>query len=521
MSIFNREEHIEKQMNKIQSDIQIEYLIKCATEKLELSRQQIVCEVFEDYIIDVLKCDHNTFRELRYGYPFPLFIKQTEILHSNCKVIVSLAGSIIRKEQHESLIQKLESQYEIRCNSILNEDFKRIVEDGLRENWDEYLYIDPYRFIGDGFIGLACADALARKNGKQVKNLTHNEALRHAPFLSADPIEYVKHRISSKCIVMPNFIDDQLDKTFFIINSALSAPHDVLMLVPGRSLIIRRRKDGTAELFKLAGDEFILLEKNKEEMLSEAMNVFGLKCEYKYSAQRKTNRTLVNPLTSKKSKYLEPALALKISDKLGAKLITSYGSTEEINSLNKQTLNPKNISELIDSIENSDFVCTIDTAVAHIANRLNKLCVVIYNSQNWDGDSIISSIHNSSLGFSSQKQNFLPLICNFENCNHEKILSLISAIRDVIDFSWDKKTIEMAGNISMELEIGADSLDRFDTLHSLLITQFGLQFPSIALLNEFYYDFYRSSSICINNFGYRKLIEKIGPLYKLGFIVTK
>lgn len=98
MSIFNREEYIENQLSEILSNIQIEYLIKCATEKLELSRQRVVCEVFDDYVIDVLKCDHNTFRELRYGYPFPLFIKQTEILHSNCKVIVSLAGSIIRKE---------------------------------------------------------------------------------------------------------------------------------------------------------------------------------------------------------------------------------------------------------------------------------------------------------------------------------------------------------------------------------------------------------------------------------------
>jgi hypothetical protein len=521
MLIFDKEEYIENQLNQILSNVQLEYLIKSATEKLIRTGQQFVCAVFDDLVIDISTCDHNTFRELRYGYPFPLFIKQTKNLHLNCKVIVSLAGSKIRKKQHEGLIEKLVSQYEIQCNTISSEDFKIIAENGLKEKWDEYLYIDPYRFVGDSFIGLVCADALARKNEVQVNNLTHNEALRHAPFLAADPIEYVKNCISSKCIVMPNFIDDQWDETFFIINSALSAPHDILMLIPGRNLIIWKKKGGIVELFKLTGEEFILWKKNKEEMLFDAMNVFNLEIEYKYSAQRKTNHTIVNPLTSKKNKNLKPELALRICDILDAKLIVSYDHAVEINTAKNQVLNPKNISELICAIENSDFVCTADTAVAHIANRLNKFCIVIYNNQNWDCDSIISSIHNSSLGFSSRKQNFLPLICNFEKCNHERIITLISEIRNIINFSWDEKILELISNITNEFEIGADSSERFDTLHSLLITQMSLQFPSITYLYEFYYDFYRNSSICLNNFSYRKLIEKLGPLYKLGFIVTK
>lgn len=519
MPIFINEEYILKKLNKIKFNIDIENSIKCAIDKIDSKKKQKICEILDDVVIDVSFCDQDTYRDLRYGYPFTLFTKTTDISHKNCKVAVSLTGPTIRKKQYSSLICKLKSSFELKSSSISSENFKKISSKELKKPWDEFLYVDPYRFIGDSFIGLVCADALMKKKGVPVKKFTHNKELRVTPFMSVDPIDYIKSYASSKCIVMPNFIDDQLDHTYFLINAALSNDYDVLLLVPGRNLIIKKQNN-IIEIFKLADEEFILWKKSKEEMLYDALQVFDLEVEYQCHASKKTDRVLINPLTSKVTKDFNPELTNELFKKLGGRLITGFGSRITTDLKNEQILAPQNISELIHAIEDSDFICTADTAVGHIANRLNKVCVVIYNSLNWDGDSIVSSIHNSSMGFSSRKQNFLPLICNFENCNYEKLADLISALRNIIKFSWDTETIKLVNTLSKEHATSVKSSEGFEHLNSSLLNQFSKQFPDIQYLNEFYYDYYQHSSICLNDFVYRVQIERVGPIHKLGFIIA-
>lgn len=475
-------------------------------------KEKSICITSPETIIEIKPSQNSHRREYRYGFPFAIFTKITNVEDKNSKVVISMTGSKLRQKQHEELIRTLGVCFGLTEHRVSSKYFLKLAESTLSKQWNEFIYIDPYQFIGDSVIGLSMADALARKVNTPITNLTQNSILRKTLYAAKEPIKYLQSGNHTKLVLMPNFIDYQIEDTFDIIKTVLRGKFDSVLLIPGRNLIVTKIDDEIA-IYKSVTKEFILKAESKEQMLQNSLNVFGLQIKYENKPFEEGNRVLINPLTSNPARNFPKELTDKIIDRLDGNVIASYGSTKKQYS-QKRFLHIGNSQELLDEIHSSDIVITADTGVAHIANRFNKFCIVIYNSTNWDADSILSSIHNSPMGFASRKNNFIPIIFN-PNSNYQSLIDLIIEMKTMMNCKWQPIEVDMLKSVYEQYKQGPKNRRQYELLKNVAIRELSKAYPHTKLLNNFYYDFYSNSSLCKKNFKYHELTEQIGPCFKL------
>ena len=475
----------------------------------------------------------NIYCKLCIGFPFPVIEFDQKVEYPSLIITYHFQGEEVRLLQTKNLEYKLNT----RVKYLNSNSFKKLAIQNINDNYDESIYIDPFRFIGDSFISLRIYDKIKPLiNSNSFNALSYNEILFGTfPFCDIHPIDYIKESLSTKLfIIQPDFIDDQFLNSTNLIQEIGKLEKNITLWILGRNMIISKsRETNKIDIYKNSMHEFILWDDNKEIMLTNALDSFiSDKNRHGYESNTYRKEVLINPYSSSQLKNLNSLIVLSILDTVEkTKLLLDNSNTQFQSYWKSVTENYDinfrhsfNLSTTHEEIKNSDIIFTADTAVAHIANRLGKICFVIYNFDRWDSTSFLSIIHSSFLGFASHNINFIPILLSFSKFKEKEKLSTL--FREFLNF-FDLKHIPydlLNPTVNYINSVVNDDKELINENRTKFINHISLDFPAFYEIDKFYYSNFSESEIQIlekEMVNFKIRIELISPTYKLALMVMK
>jgi hypothetical protein len=136
---------VERQLRDKISEIDLEAIVK---NELTKNKRFSLYEVSDDILI-MFNHTEKGQSKLNIGFPFP--VRTADYSHNlnNLKISFFIRGEPLRKIQRDS-IKSMSTYYsEISRQS----SFSRLVKEKIAQP-SRFIYVDPYTFIGDSFIGL-------------------------------------------------------------------------------------------------------------------------------------------------------------------------------------------------------------------------------------------------------------------------------------------------------------------------------------------------------------------------------
>jgi hypothetical protein len=362
---------------------------------------------------------------LNIGFPFPIIsYKLNSLSCINVNVDFCYRGETLRKFQRDMLNTLSDKLFWVYYDDPSL--FKSQINQSCR-NANDWIYVDPYTYIGDSIIGLHFMDAFKKKyNFKKFK--VFSRAYNHLPLnvetYPIDPILLKKIIQDNSVVVMPDLIDTHWSTTLYLIKQICYVKSDILIV--GRNMHIKMGEWIQINYFN--SSDPLLRNKNIEEYMDDCLEIF-LNLDRNYEKVPRIciispKKILICPLSSSIWRDLPPELILSISEKLRQegfkKIFISLGvySNQKDRRWNKNF--QKKLSERSDDLqrvcfplwfkslrdmaafikkENIQIAITADTSTAHLLNRLNIPNITIYHERSWDGMSVQSLASNSPLGF--------------------------------------------------------------------------------------------------------------------------
>ena len=388
-----------------------------------------------EFSMVVLKRTNTPIHYLNIGFPFPLISKDIqfkEFTTLKTSINIFLRGEPIRKIQRE--------KYTALCDKkINNENF-----DTSNIAINKIIYIDPYTFIGDSFIGLHFIEEVS-KNYALTKDPTiqiiSRQYLELEEFYKTQPYSLIGihsiHSDQNTLVIMPDLIDSQFEFCYEFLKLLIKKPFGAIEIV-SRNLKIIKEKEKNICLHNGRHDT-LLKDSNIEDYMNECVNPINHSKKL-IKLQNKTNKSnshqlLINPFSSTVTKYIPVELFSKIFQKIQTQdektqweLVGGMvGRKEDFfwirdflsNSYVEQNVGEKfkikhysNLKLLISKLnsEKFKFGITADTSIAHILNMTATPQITIYNTAFWDTTSIQSLASDSPLGFSRFNINQFPVI---------------------------------------------------------------------------------------------------------------
>jgi hypothetical protein len=334
-------------------------------------------------------------------------------------------------------------------------------------------------------------------------------------------------------IVQPDFIDDQFEATISLIKNVATIGKNVILWIIGRNLIVEKIKNSNKLfVYKKNIPDFILWNNNKEIMLKKATEAFvDIKVNNFHQYCFSNKRVFINIYSSNILKNLNGFIVKSIVDSVKNATILIDNANVKSKDFWCNQFQDSNISfvysfslfETYQEVVKSDLIFTSDSAIAHIANRLGKMCIVFYNIDRWDNENFLSIIHNSFIGFASQKPNFIPLILCFSIFSETHKLSKVIKVIETIMFLKN-----VSDSILQSANKYVDCVRQFDykcfyNNRTSFINQLYLVHFDINLINEFYFCFFPEHLIDIiekDIKNIRYLVEILNPYYKFALILT-
>lgn len=440
-------------------------------------------EFGRDLVVSVRKSEECVFK-FNVGFPFPL--ESYELgdvpVKKGFAVNVFLRGERVRGYQRSLLSDEFGAVYKVNCG-----EFKELVEKGLGRV-KEFAYVDPYDFIGDGYIGFYFAEKFMKKfNVRRLKVFSkswkHMECFYQS--FSRNPEDIARNVGESCSLIMPDLIDDHFSFTMDVLRKLVGK--NVNVVVPGRNLYLEFGEFGT-KVYWCGMDDVLLRDSNIEDYMDGVLEPF-------LGREKKKVVIYFNPFGSCEGKFISSDFAEQVCKKLsflGAEIVLVGGMKNREDHLawvdgflskgvEVSLRYYENLSDLAREmvVEGCNLVVTADTSITHLANRLKIWNFTVYNSGVWDRTSFQSMASDSPLGFCRFCKWNLPVVLKSDGYERtaENLVrgamyclgfsSDVSWMREVYDLFWmvgglesgkHKNLSESAVKISPEVKLGVRNL---------------------------------------------------------------
>jgi hypothetical protein len=353
------------------------------------------------------------------GFPFPLASVPMDTPGVSLQYF--LRGAPVRKAQREFLSETLQ--------------FPIVEVDSLPVQQGTPLYVDPYTFIGDGFLGLYFRDAIV---GKKCPVFSRSH-MHMSNVEEAFPLTAV-HIPEQGFVVMPDLIDTHLATTLASLQGAKGTNATIALV--GRNMLVNMREQ---LVYWVPREDPLLMNKNIQDYMDDCLAPFTATrpSEPTKKLPHDATHVLMNALSSTTAKDLSPKLFADICTTLldeGAEHITIStgiaGNGKDIDwcrAFETYLRDPRvelrdftNLSEMTEYMRrNVTLGITADTSVSHLLNYLGIPNFVICREDFYDVRSLQSLAGSSPLGFTRYHSLQLPLILSKER-NDSQIVSAIA-----------------------------------------------------------------------------------------------
>lgn len=371
------------------------------------------------------------------GFPFAICSLQKRVITKHAREFTFyFRGEPLRVEQRAILKQiikdnfKKSSWQEFNSHNLFRKKFdvkmKHFSSEGL-------LYIDPYSFIGDSFIGMHFYDSLFNKYSFNYR-LLFSKNYNHLAILGeAHSIDYTiikKYFSTYKCLLAPDLLDVNFKNTVELLFQL--SGEEGIVIFPGKSLYVVIDKHGF-NFFHLNQPDTTLRDQNIEEYMNECMAPF-IDNNYAYQEEKfKGNEKVIyiNPFGSLENKTINLDFIISLckelnkNKSLSINLIAGLREREFHSNWIEQFIKLKNIHKIkcrlsyCSSLNQLTLdiykfrpgaILTTDTSISHLTHRLNLPTIIFYHASRFDNSSIQSMISESPLGFGRYYKNSYPLL---------------------------------------------------------------------------------------------------------------
>jgi len=251
-------------------------LIKCTDleslykKEIKINKRYSLCEISEDFLI-YFNHGEKGKSSLQIGFPFPLHIGETELtLPKSQKATFILRGELIREIQRQQL-KEISNSF----NSI--KDPKKFLFNMGKSlnNKKRIIYLDPYTFIGDSYIGLHFMRGFKKISKIENFKMFSNQ---HSHFPETENIQpyifkkLIKTLDSEDIIVMPDLIDTHWVKSLKTISKLRNK--DTTIFIPGRNLLVKTKR-GKITVFHFKEADPLLRAKNIYDYMNDCLKPFN------------------------------------------------------------------------------------------------------------------------------------------------------------------------------------------------------------------------------------------------------
>lgn len=348
---------------------------------------------------------------INIGFPFPLASVPWEV--PGAQVQYFLRGEAVRREQRTYLCERLGLDLE---TSDRGQFLERTAS--LQQGRPP-VYVDPYTFIGDGFIGLYFRDSLVGRCPVFTRSHRHMDALE-----DARPLQQAATAKGS-FMVMPDLVDTHLETTLGLLEGLRGT--DTAVALVGRNMLIDMRT-GAASWLPIADP--LLRAKNIEDYMDECLEPYtaARPPEPPRTIPRAHDWVFVNALSSATEKDLAPQFVADVcralldagTSRIGVSTgIAGNGKDDEWCAAFRRYDGDRRI-ELCDFKSLSEMTryfqqgvtlgVTADTSVSHLLNHLSIPNFVIGRERFWDSRSKQSLAGSSPLGFTRYHNFQFPFV---------------------------------------------------------------------------------------------------------------
>lgn len=370
-------------------------------------------------LVGILK-SQNTSTTLNLGYPFPLTVKKTNIKFNGYTVNFYLRGENIRSRQRNYVFKYFPNTVVTKSND--SDAFRTQLKQTYNKYNDSLIYVDLYRFIGDGILGLYFIDSLKQYfNPTQTHIFSSNS--RHLP--SPDAVHHISELSEFIqghdyfTIVIPNLLDNQFNEFINIINQ-LKQKH-VLILVPSRNMYIEILNDHKKISWYKTPDILLKNQPIVDYMRLSLSAFMGNEWETEPTICTNNYRNLfIDPFSSLKEKQMPVKECSALCEKLianGFNVFVSNGLNQDeytgkLKKYGVEVIKDSGLKDLSYKMQKYDIGCVIstDSSIAHLSAYLHIPTIVLYRSYFWDPNTIQSMTNDSPGGFCRADLPMFPLV---------------------------------------------------------------------------------------------------------------
>lgn len=217
-----------------ESSIFGETLQRSVLEAAARDRDRSLIEMSAEVIVEVERAD-EACTEISLGFPFPLIVRQLPSpMAPGHLVSIHLRGGRLRSLQRNLLLQQLDMP----AKRLEIGEFREACASLLRGR-DRVIYVDPYEYLGDSFIGLYFLEQVQAAFGIVHRSI-YTRAREHMEFLggvnSLDPEAVAQAASGDAVLLMPDLIDVHLSTTLEVLESVAANAAPILLV--GRNIAV-------------------------------------------------------------------------------------------------------------------------------------------------------------------------------------------------------------------------------------------------------------------------------------------
>jgi len=400
------------------------------------NRDYGLLQLSQNILVGIIKSE-NTCCFMNLGYPFPISIKKTNIKFKGYTVNFYLRGENIRSRQRKYVFSYFQNTI---VNKFIDKDkFQKKLKQIYSNYNSSLLYIDLYRFIGDGILGLYFVDELRHYFNISSEN-THvfSKNNKHIPSTynihhSSELEDFIQTN-NNFTIIIPNLLDNQFNDFMNILNHLKNK--NVLIIVPSRNMYIEKNQKNT-KLFWYKKPDVLLTNQPIVDYMQESISVFMDKTE-KYNLTLNTvnsRNVFIDPFSSLKEKTIPLKECLLLCNHLinsGFKIFMSNGLnqdeyTKQFKKYGVTVIKDSGLNDLGYKMKKYDisFVISTDSSIAHLAAYLHIPTIVLYRSYFWDPTTVQSMTNDSPGGFCRADLPMFPVV----DAGPDDIINVLSCFK--------------------------------------------------------------------------------------------
>jgi hypothetical protein len=387
-------------------------------------------ELSEDLILTIRRTG-RTASYVQVGFPFALVERPVD--HptvTGCELRLCVRGERIREVQRRALDANL--GFDV---SVLDAEAFADRCRCMAAATSSCLYINPYDYLGDSFIGTYLRETMTRAyglpaDGYYTRFIDHLSSLADARPLN----EAIRRAGPSHLVVLPDLIDTHFRGTLELLPALVSAGSPTFLV--GRNTAVH---PWARRVYRTRDADPLLRDSNIEDYMDDCLAAF-LGARPALSRPHPTRLAdirdgvvFINPFSSLPERDVPPGLVLNLVAALSAAGVRRILISRGAPGIAKDEAASAEVACRIENVAGMTEVCqrgfdnlgamaleleaenvvlgiSPDTSVPHLLNSLGIPVLTLYSRTFWDGMCVQSLASDSPLGFCRYQTSQLPLL---------------------------------------------------------------------------------------------------------------